>query len=98
MGWRLKNVQILVDDLGTMPIPTEAECPPAVATDATAIAVRVRHAVDFYLTHGVLSDLQRQELSHCRDELQRLNPQMHGRAQVYFGKLYRLCDVVASKS
>ena len=33
-------------------------------------------------------------LKQCMTDLRRLNPKLGGNAQVYFGKLYRLCDLV----
>lgn len=48
----------------------------------------------FLENHGQLNQQEMRQLEKCRAELKKINPAMVGEAQVYFGKLYRLCDLV----
>lgn len=48
----------------------------------------------FIKNAGMLDIEKKNTLGNCLSVLRKLNPTLVGDAQVYFGKLYRLCDLV----
>jgi len=71
--------------------------PVNILADAVALDVRAKHCVDAFLTGGgALTGKERRVLQSCLKEMQTMNPSLVGDAQVYFGKLYRLCSLMES--
>jgi len=52
---------------------------------------------EFIFNHGKLTTETIKMLSPCKVELQKVIPHIKGETQVYFAKLYRLCDVISSR-
>lgn len=71
--------------------------PVNVLADAVALDLRAKHCVDAFLTGGgALTGRERRKLDACLVEMRQMNPNLVGDAQVYFGKLYRLCSLMDS--
>jgi len=53
--------------------------------------------ISSFLASGMLDEEKKKTLKECMSELRILNPKLVGESQVYFGKLYRLCELVYSQ-
>ncbi|MDH5324436.1 MAG: hypothetical protein OEZ68_04015 [Gammaproteobacteria bacterium] len=55
---------------------------------------QAEECIQQYLRRGGLSRNMRATLQHCIEQMRQFNPTLQGEAQVYFGLLYRLCDLL----
>lgn len=85
----MTKIDAVWQDVNNTPFPTN------VLADAVALDVRAKHCVDAFLSGGgALKAKERQALQACLLEMRKMNPSLVGDAQVYFGKLYRLCSLM----
>lgn len=66
--------------------------------DPVSIDTVASCCIESYVKNGHISHEQKLVLDRCLSQMRALNPKLVGDAQVYFGKLYRLCDLVNART
>ncbi len=90
----MNSIEEMLDDLKLMPFPSELGGKKFDGIDPTDVNRLALNCINLFLQSGSLDSNNKENLNKTMSELRILNPKLVGDAQVYFGKLYRLCDLV----
>lgn len=91
----MNDVKTLWDELKSTPCPASDSH----QSKLNEVDRSVAGCVQVYISNGgVLAAGQKATLGRCMQTLREINPGLNGDAQVYFGKLYRLCDLVYNRA
>lgn len=83
------------NDLQTSPYPESLITDTVKGFNLVAMNKNLSGCVKTYInTGGILDHHQWQSFNQHTDNLQQVIPQLNGNEQVYYAKLYRLCDVI----
>ena len=94
----MKAVEQLWADLQKCPFP-RGMAGQVAGVRPTQLNVLATGCVRAFLANGGRLDVgEKATLGRCLSDLRRLNPELAGEEQVYFGKLYRVCDLVYGKA
>ena len=78
-----------------LPFPRELAGKTIAGVNPERVEQLAADCIRSFLEGGRTLDARHREiLVKCMTDLRKLNPILDGDAQVYFGKLYRLCDLV----
>lgn len=94
----MTDIKALWDDLQRQPLPGNLAQVAGGKTDAEGLARRAQECVRAFMAADALDNGKRRQLEQCLAEMRSINPKLVGEAQVYFGKLYRLCDLVYERA
>jgi len=90
----MNSIENILNDLKLMQFPDEIADIKSNDLDPVAVNKLAFACAHAFLKKGQLNSADKNNLDRCLSDLRILNPKLVGGAQVYFGKLYRLCDVV----
>ena len=94
----MKNIQHLWAELSAASLPSNLSNVAINGIDPCLINRQAADCIRTFLGHnGTLDPAHKQTLSQCLSDMEILNPTLVGEAQVYFGKLYRLCDLIRDR-
>ena len=95
----MNDIKQLWEEHQKSPFPNEMNDKKINDTDVVEINAIASGCISSFIESGGSLDPNRKIiLNNCMSMLKELNPTLVGNAQVYFGKLYRLCDLVHSRS
>lgn len=94
----MNDIKQLWAEVRKLPLPANASVNNVTHIDPDTLRAHASQIISAYLeTDGALNSAQRAQLNLCVANLKTLNPTLLGDAQVYFGKLYRICDLLKNK-
>ena len=88
----MKAITDLWDSLQSCKVPVPLPDTPGM--DAAQLIEQATRCVRYYLQNNSLDKVHENTLQQCLHALREVNPGLQGQAQLYFGLLYRLCDVL----
>ena len=95
----MNDVKQLWNEFQKTPFPSELAGPEIYGIDPVEIDAFAAGCISSFIDNGGLLEAEKKKiLNNCMSELKRINPTLVADSQVYFGKLYRLCDIVYSRS
>ena len=93
----MREIEKLWAAFEKIPFPSNLAGEEIDGVDPVSIDKFATGCIRAFLTSGKLDESKKEILNKCMSELRKLNPKLVGDSQVYFGKLYRLCDLVYSQ-
>lgn len=99
----MNDIKQLWTELRKLPLPANASANNVTNINPETLRAHASQIISAYLetdgleTDGALKSAQLAQLNDCVLKLKQLNPTLIGDAQVYFGKLYRICDLLKGK-
>ena len=92
---KMNQIEKLWKEIQEMPFPSNMQSKDIDGINPYEIASLATDCISSYFdSDQELERDKKEKLKECMEDLRSLNPKLRGDAQVYFGKLYRLCDLV----
>ena len=94
----LSMVKQLWADFQKLPFPHDIKSRSEAYVDMGRLNTTARQCIQQYVEkNGEIDIATRQLLKNCLDDMSTRNHGLTGDAQVYFGVLYRICDLIAGQ-
>ncbi len=94
----MSDIKQLWHEWKKLPFPAAVTGKKIESFDLGELSATASRCVSTFLdANGTLDAEHAGMLKKCMSDMQTVNPKCVGDAQVYFGKLYRLCDLVSDR-
>ena len=93
----MKEIAKLWAEFNKIPFPRNLTGEEIEGIDPVSVDTYAAGCISSFIAGEKIDKDKKEILKECMSEMRILNPKLVGESQVYFGKLYRLCDLVYSQ-